>query len=198
MLAPARAADADVDADAGLASISRDGAYREIDKVPVVYLMRCLHPRRKLTYIGSTPDASRRWRQHNSEIAGGARYTTRQSSEGYMWTPMAVVVCPSLAIARSLESRTKKTPFRGLARTRWDSAKWHTRSGQRLHRAVRKLLKGCWSLTHAPSGVKGSPKLRLLWFEDKWAPQLTSCNAHAPDIVSVRTVDAAHCASQVK
>lgn len=43
------------------------------------YLLECSD---KSTYIGATVDVDRRLRQHNSELAGGARRTTAKSAGG--------------------------------------------------------------------------------------------------------------------
>lgn len=43
------------------------------------YLLECSD---KSTYIGATVDVKRRLRQHNSELAGGARRTTAKSAGG--------------------------------------------------------------------------------------------------------------------
>jgi predicted GIY-YIG superfamily endonuclease len=43
------------------------------------------------TYVGYTNAPPRRLRQHNGEIAGGARYTSRH---GRAWSIVAVVTCP--------------------------------------------------------------------------------------------------------
>lgn len=53
----------------------------------VCYLLRA--PNTFRTYIGCTNNLKRRLRQHNSEIKGGARYTTCYSKE---WFPAVVVV----------------------------------------------------------------------------------------------------------
>ena len=50
----------------------------------VVYLLRC----KTRTYIGMTNDFLKRWRQHNGEIKGGAKYTTRHGSE---WYPILIL-----------------------------------------------------------------------------------------------------------
>ena len=42
--------------------------------------------RRRLTYTGQTNNFARRIRQHNGEIAGGARYTKR--TNGARWVPL--------------------------------------------------------------------------------------------------------------
>jgi predicted GIY-YIG superfamily endonuclease len=43
---------------------------------------------RGFTYVGVSPDPVRRLRQHNGEIAGGAKYTT---SKGAGWTHVCIV-----------------------------------------------------------------------------------------------------------
>jgi structure-specific endonuclease subunit SLX1 len=40
------------------------------------------------TYVGCTNNFRRRIRQHNSEIKGGAKLTTRESKNGFFWTPI--------------------------------------------------------------------------------------------------------------
>ena len=50
----------------------------------LVYLLKSDN----LTYIGMTNDFFRRWRQHNCEIKGGAKYTTRRGKD---WYPICIV-----------------------------------------------------------------------------------------------------------
>ena len=40
------------------------------------------------TYVGATTNLQRRIRQHNDEIAGGARYTTLAAMSGKRWNPI--------------------------------------------------------------------------------------------------------------
>lgn len=44
-----------------------------------------------LTYNGYTNNLVRRLRQHNGEIKGGARFTTRQLSKGVVWKYLCIV-----------------------------------------------------------------------------------------------------------
>ena len=56
----------------------------ESDKQWIFYLIQ----NGNATYAGVSPDPVRRLRQHNSEISGGAKYTTSQSSN---WSHMCLV-----------------------------------------------------------------------------------------------------------
>ena len=63
------------------------------------------------TYTGSTNDIYRRIRQHNGEIKGGARYTTREAVNGIVWSYLLVLTSESLTkrLALSLEWHLKHT-----------------------------------------------------------------------------------------
>jgi len=50
----------------------------------LVYVLRCGNR----SYIGMTNDFFKRWRQHNGEIKGGAKYTTYFGSE---WYPILII-----------------------------------------------------------------------------------------------------------
>ena len=50
----------------------------------LVYILRS----NNLTYIGMTNDFFRRWRQHNGELKGGAKYTTRKGKD---WYPICII-----------------------------------------------------------------------------------------------------------
>ena len=49
----------------------------------VVYLLRC----ENYSYVGMTNDFTRRLRQHNGEIKGGARYTSKRTD----WYPVLII-----------------------------------------------------------------------------------------------------------
>ena len=53
------------------------------------YICYCLKNEKGLkTYVGCTNNFTRRIRQHNSEISGGAKFTTKQSKLGFFWKPI--------------------------------------------------------------------------------------------------------------
>ena len=54
--------------------------------VYVVYLLK----NKNKSYIGMTNDFWKRWRQHNGWIQGGAKYTTRNSSDE-LWMPILII-----------------------------------------------------------------------------------------------------------
>ena len=65
----------------------------------VVYLLHAGDETRDATYIGCTYDVERRLRQHNREIAGGAKYTARWTKKGLLWKVACTVHVPSLEAA---------------------------------------------------------------------------------------------------
>lgn len=69
-----------------------------------------MHETANTTYIGISTDPYRRLRQHNRELLGGARCTTRHSPE---WRLICVIGTFSHQEALSLERQLKKS--RGLA-----------------------------------------------------------------------------------
>ena len=68
-----------------------------------VYLLLCAD---KTLYCGSTTDVERRVRQHNGELAGGARYTKSRRPVALL----ACCTCPSHSSALRIEARIKKLP----------------------------------------------------------------------------------------
>nr|BDC16430.1 GIY-YIG nuclease [Sicyoidochytrium minutum DNA virus] len=65
-----------------------------LPEVPGYYVYLLENPWARRTYIGSTPDIERRLRQHNSEISGGAKYTTSLSRVGRKWAVRVLVFFP--------------------------------------------------------------------------------------------------------
>ena len=54
-----------------------------------VYLLQSAN--RRYTYVGATKNVHRRLRQHNGEIKGGAKMTTRQAMRGNTWSRILYV-----------------------------------------------------------------------------------------------------------
>jgi len=52
----------------------------------LVYILTC--ETNNKTYVGMTNDFFHRWRQHNGEIKGGAKYTSRFGNE---WNPILII-----------------------------------------------------------------------------------------------------------
>lgn len=75
--------------------------------VPIVHSHYCyilsLVGNDRVTYIGYTINILRRLRQHNGELVGGARFTTRHGpAKGMMWRVVALVTAPDLDHRRGL------------------------------------------------------------------------------------------------
>jgi structure-specific endonuclease subunit SLX1 len=70
------------------------------------------------TYIGATVDPDRRLRQHNQELAGGARATGIQVGRGLLWKRACYVVLPEWRTALQFEWRWKQ-----IGRTQCKSVK---------------------------------------------------------------------------
>ncbi len=76
------------------------------------YLLRSNSGKGPHTYVGSTACFSRRLRQHNGEISGGARYTKPANRRPWkLW--VVVHGFETIGAARSLEHRWKR-PGKGL------------------------------------------------------------------------------------
>ncbi|MEM0955095.1 MAG: GIY-YIG nuclease family protein [Pseudomonadota bacterium] len=66
-----------------------------------VYLLRCADG---TLYTGISCDLARRLRQHNGELAGGARYTRGRRPVALLWS----AVCENRADAQAREAAIKK------------------------------------------------------------------------------------------
>ena len=53
----------------------------------LVYILKCENK----SYVGMTNDFFNRWRQHNGEIKGGARYTTIHRHHDTDWYPILII-----------------------------------------------------------------------------------------------------------
>lgn len=75
-----------------------------------VYLL--CHSVNRCTYVGITNNLTRRIRQHNGELVGGAKYTKMKKEDG-TWRVYGKIIELEKSIALSIEkkihSRTKKT-----------------------------------------------------------------------------------------
>jgi len=67
----------------------------------LVYILKSVN----LSYVGMTNDFTRRFRQHNQEIKGGAKYTKKRSS----WYPICIIDgFPDMKSAWQCEWRVKR------------------------------------------------------------------------------------------
>ena len=76
----------------------------------VVYLL--VNTDNNRTYVGITNNSTRRLRQHNSEIKGGARYTTSQKGDGE-WEYYLHITNLTKSEALSLERTIKNKKGKG-------------------------------------------------------------------------------------
>jgi predicted GIY-YIG superfamily endonuclease len=129
----------------------------------------------KLTYTGMTSDFAKRLRQHNSEIAGGARYTTNYSRGGFLWSPLVVAHnIPKRCLAMQLERTLKHkcSTFRNTNLTHEDR-NWIASMGDCLtHRAHRLMIEAMCLQTWTPKKdaeawreVDKARSIVLEWFE---------------------------------
>ena len=71
-----------------------------------IYLL--YHKNKNRTYLGITNNLKRRWRQHNGEIKGGAKYTTNVLKYG-KWIPVCICQMPDKSSALSFERKIKNS-----------------------------------------------------------------------------------------
>jgi predicted GIY-YIG superfamily endonuclease len=69
----------------------------------------------RCTYIGITNDMAHRLRQHNGELVGGARYTSRKAVEGQPWAVAALVTgieskSDALSFEKHVHMRRRRHP----------------------------------------------------------------------------------------
>lgn len=83
----------------------------------LVYLLQ--HQNLNRTYLGITNNLSRRIRQHNGEIKGGARATKIFLKQGF-WYPIGVIYCQDKRQALSRERTLKNLHKKGKGDTALD------------------------------------------------------------------------------
>ena len=92
------------------------------DKNWCVYLL--YNETKKRTYLGCSNSISKRLRQHNGEISGGAR-NTKLSEGSEKWELKGVITGKlNISTANSLESRIRKTKIYGLDKRLENMAKY--------------------------------------------------------------------------
>lgn len=76
----------------------------------LVYLL--VNNKNNCTYIGCTNNSTRRLRQHNGELVGGAKYTTMRKGEGE-WSYFGQICNldkhTALSIEKKIQKRSRKT-----------------------------------------------------------------------------------------
>ncbi len=80
----------------------------------IVYLL--INSNNKYTYLGITNNSIRRLRQHNSEIKGGAKYTSSKKGDG-IWLYYLHIKDLTKSEALSLERRTKNMRKKSKGKT---------------------------------------------------------------------------------
>lgn len=124
-----------------------------------VYLLRIMRTDRNYTYTGSTNNFAKRLRQHNGEIVGGAKTTTRKT-DGHRFEVHPICTIRgfnTISQARSFEYKSKHVKFSDAASHRpvWQSIR--RANGTLIHPQVRKLLTVCslerWSRKCPPAGT---------------------------------------------
>jgi len=79
-----------------------------------LYLLK--HSNKNRTYLGITNNLRRRWRQHNGEIKGGAKSTSRLLHLG-VWNPVLIVSGFTKSQVLSIERIIKNKRSKGKGQT---------------------------------------------------------------------------------
>ena len=118
------------------------------------------------SYVGMTNDFFKRWRQHNKEISGGAKYTT---SKGPGWTHICLVKGFTNKIeAMQFEWAVKHEPTRNAGGI-----------NNRIKKLVKVLCKERWT-SKAP--LASSVSLEIDLKDDKFLDEFTDI----PEYISIK------------
>jgi predicted GIY-YIG superfamily endonuclease len=160
-------------------------------KVPdewCTYLLKLDHPTKFLTYVGSSKNFQHRLRQHNGEIKGGAKSTTRRS-EGYLWKPICVMGGPAQTKRGSLqfEYRVKHAKLALEGKLLARNAKCN-QAGRKLHPKVKAMISvAClhhWTKKMKADGVEASDiPMNLKWYNHDEKPHSDS-ETYLPDYIT--------------
>jgi predicted GIY-YIG superfamily endonuclease len=121
-----------------------------------VYILRNTHSSR--TYCGTTNNPTRRLRQHNGEIKGGAKYTRAFKGLGE-WTFHLQVCNLTKREALSLEKSTQRSKYRNSAEGAANIA-----AGRRLSPLERRVV-------NLRRWLHKFPEAELVWFSPEGAPE---------------------------
>lgn len=119
---------------------------------PVCYIIKSINT--PYTYIGYTVDFSRRLRQHNRDISGGAKHTAKY----YPFSPVCIIAgCQSNKVALNLE---------------WKLQHLNNHPRKRVYPRVTNILKNLEVVLSKKGGSKTKgesyhwPPLTLYWYID--------------------------------
>lgn len=132
----------------------------------------------RFNYIGYTVDMTRRIRQHNGDLVGGARITTRKSSIGKFWKVIALVSSEQFTHPRAL------------------SCEWWLKhpNGKRKHMSCFSGSMGkIWGLARVLAHHKFADDIFTVWIDPIYNTELSNALKHQemqrqPMIMALTTI----------